>query len=258
MPQQATHDRSGPRRPEPLTAVSAERLADRFKLLADPTRLRLLSILATNDETCVCDLVGVLGVSQPTVSHHVKLLKDAGLVEGEARGSWTTGSPTPHTSCFLPACRACVARDHKLPAATQWTEPKSSRSPCGFSRVRRWALLLVVAALASAACTEERSSSAPAIDERPASQAQAIALTLEEAGFLAAGALVDIYDERADPVPVDVEDTGVRYRGQQMWRLDVTVQVTLEGKRTERLWRVWVGTRADGQAAVVRAEERQR
>lgn len=89
MPLRVTYDRSGSRRTEPLTAVDAERLAGRFKLLADPTRHRLLSILATNDETCVCDLVAALGVSQPTVSHHVKLLKDAGLIEGEARGSWT-------------------------------------------------------------------------------------------------------------------------------------------------------------------------
>lgn len=111
-------------------------------------------------------------------------------------------------------------------------------------------------ALASAACTAARSPPAAAIDEQPASQARAIPLTLEEAGFLAAGALVDIYGERADPVPVHVEDATVRYRGQQMWRLDVTVQVTQEGERTERLWRMWVGTRVDGQAAVVRAEER--
>lgn len=164
----------------------------------------------------------------------------------------------PLTSCFLPACRASAARDHQHAAAMQCTEPNSARPPCGFSRVRRSALLLVVAALAFAACAQDGSPSEPAIDEQPASQAQAVALTLEEAGFLAAGALVDIYGEGADPVPVHVEDTGVRYRGQQMWRLDVTVQVTVEGERTERRWRMWVGTRADGQAAVVRAEERQR
>lgn len=122
----------------------------------------------------------------------------------------------------------------------------------------RWGLLLGVVALVSAACTEETPSSAPVIDEEPASQAQAVALTLEEAGFLAAGALVDIYGERADPVPVHVGDARVRYRGQQMWRLDVSVQVTLDGKRTERRWRMWVGTRTDGLPAVVRAEERPR
>lgn len=115
---------------------------------------------------------------------------------------------------------------------------------------------MVIAALASAACAPDGASSEPAIDEQPAPHAQAIALTLEEAGFLAAGALVDIYGERADPVPVHVEDTGVRYRGQEMWRLDVTVQVTVEGERTERRWRMWVGTRVDGEAAVVRAEKR--
>lgn len=135
--------------------------------------------------------------------------------------------------------------------------PRASGSLHGFVGVgRRWALGLVVVTVASVACSGQLAARPPAIDERPASQERAVALSLEEAGFLAAGALVDIYGEAADPVPIRVENAGVRYRGQQMWRLDVTVQVTLEGARTERLWRMWVGTLADGDAGVVRAEER--
>ncbi|MGH9182648.1 MAG: ArsR/SmtB family transcription factor [Acidimicrobiales bacterium] len=89
MPRRRTKASSESSRIEPLSPAEAERLAGAFKLLADPTRLRLLSIVASTDETCVCDLVGALDVSQPTVSHHMKLLKGGGLVEGEARGSWT-------------------------------------------------------------------------------------------------------------------------------------------------------------------------
>ncbi|MGH3739302.1 MAG: hypothetical protein ACRD29_22775 [Acidimicrobiales bacterium] len=116
----------------------------------------------------------------------------------------------------------------------------------------------MVLTVTCAACSTRDSADAPAIDEQAASPAQAIPLTLEEAGFLAAGALVDIYGRRADPVPIHIEDTGVRYQAQQMWRLDLTVQVTVGGERTERLWRMWVGTRADGHAGAVGAEEQPR
>jgi ArsR family transcriptional regulator len=65
-------------------------LARNFTALADPVRLRVLSILAAapEGEVCVCDFVGPLGKSQPTVSHHLKILSDAGLVAGERRGKW--------------------------------------------------------------------------------------------------------------------------------------------------------------------------
>ena len=61
-----------------------------FSALADPVRLRLLSILAAapDGEVCVCDLVAPLGRSQPTVSHHLKILGEAGLIAGERRGKW--------------------------------------------------------------------------------------------------------------------------------------------------------------------------
>lgn len=74
----------------PLTEQQSADLAADFALLADPTRLRLLSLLgsAPAGEVCVCELVEPLGRSQPTVSHHLKLLADAGLIVGEKRGRW--------------------------------------------------------------------------------------------------------------------------------------------------------------------------
>jgi ArsR family transcriptional regulator len=74
----------------PLGAAEAEEMAAALKVIADPARLRLVSLLATsqNHEACVCDLTEPLGLSQPTVSHHLKVLFDAGLVQREQRGRW--------------------------------------------------------------------------------------------------------------------------------------------------------------------------
>jgi ArsR family transcriptional regulator len=73
----------------PLTAEEAERTARMFKALGDPVRLRLFSLVASHEggEACVCDISDV-GVSQPTVSHHLKKLKEAGLLTSERRGTW--------------------------------------------------------------------------------------------------------------------------------------------------------------------------
>ncbi len=72
-----------------FTAEEAERTAKMFKALGDPVRLRLFSAVASHEsgEACVCDISDV-GVSQPTVSHHLKKLKDAGLLTSERRGTW--------------------------------------------------------------------------------------------------------------------------------------------------------------------------
>jgi ArsR family transcriptional regulator len=74
----------------PLPADEAENLARGLKVLAEPARLRLLSLIQAQPEkeACVCHLTEPLGLSQPTVSHHLKVLFDAGLVEREQRGSW--------------------------------------------------------------------------------------------------------------------------------------------------------------------------
>lgn len=73
-----------------LTADEAERIAHTFKALGDPTRVRLLSLIAASEggEACICDLTDPVGLTQPTVSHHMKLLVDAGLATREQRGRW--------------------------------------------------------------------------------------------------------------------------------------------------------------------------
>ncbi|WP_353814482.1 ArsR/SmtB family transcription factor [Agromyces sp. SYSU T00266] len=75
---------------DPMDASRAEQLAASFKALADPTRLRLLSIVAKSEgeEACVCDLIEPVGLSQPTVSHHLKILATAGFLERSKRGTW--------------------------------------------------------------------------------------------------------------------------------------------------------------------------
>jgi len=74
----------------PLSGVEATELAHAFSALSDPVRLRVLSMLAASPEgeVCVCEFVEPLGKSQPTISHHMKILSDAGLVLGDRRGKW--------------------------------------------------------------------------------------------------------------------------------------------------------------------------
>ncbi len=72
----------------PLEEGAAEALAQRFKALADPTRVAIVNRLAGAGEVCVCAFVDELGLSQPTVSHHLKILREAGLVEATRRGTW--------------------------------------------------------------------------------------------------------------------------------------------------------------------------
>ncbi|WP_434063754.1 ArsR/SmtB family transcription factor [Phycicoccus sonneratiae] len=73
-----------------LTREDAERSAALLKAVADPVRLRLLSAIRATDagEACVCDLTDLVGLAQPTVSHHLKVLTEAGLLERERRGTW--------------------------------------------------------------------------------------------------------------------------------------------------------------------------
>jgi len=73
---------------EPLEPVETDELAARFKALADPTRVAIVNRLAAGGECCVCDLNAAFDLSQPTISHHLKLLRDAGLVESSRRGTW--------------------------------------------------------------------------------------------------------------------------------------------------------------------------
>jgi ArsR family transcriptional regulator, arsenate/arsenite/antimonite-responsive transcriptional repressor len=75
---------------EPMSREVAEDLAPLFKALADPMRLRLLSLIACHEggETCVCDLLAAFDVTAPTISYHLRILREAGLIESERRGTW--------------------------------------------------------------------------------------------------------------------------------------------------------------------------
>lgn len=80
-----------------MSAARADALARQFKALADPGRLRLVSLISSSarNEACVCDLTGPLGLGQPTVSHHLKVLVDAGILHREKRGVWAYFSIVP-------------------------------------------------------------------------------------------------------------------------------------------------------------------
>ena len=82
---------------QPLNASQAAGLARLLKALADPTRLRLVSMVAAHDggEACVCDLTEPLGLTQPTISHHLKILVEAGIFTRDTRGVWAYYSLVP-------------------------------------------------------------------------------------------------------------------------------------------------------------------
>ncbi|MGH3567090.1 MAG: ArsR/SmtB family transcription factor [Pseudonocardia sp.] len=75
---------------EPLSPGQAVELSKLFKAMGDPVRLRLASLIASHEggEACVCDLTGAFALSGPTISHHLKVLREAGLISGERRGTW--------------------------------------------------------------------------------------------------------------------------------------------------------------------------
>ena len=90
---------------EPITASQAADLARLLKALADPTRLRLVSMVVAHDggEACVCDLTEPLGLTQPTISHHLKILVDAGIFTRDKRGVWAYYSLVPAALTALSA-----------------------------------------------------------------------------------------------------------------------------------------------------------
>ena len=73
---------------EPLEIHERDQLAAQFKALADPTRVAIVNHLSAADEVCVCNLDDAFELSQPTISHHLKILREAGLVESSRRGTW--------------------------------------------------------------------------------------------------------------------------------------------------------------------------
>ena len=109
---------------EPMDAGDAEQLAQVFKALADPVRLRLLSLIGgcVNGEICVCDLVTPFDLSQPTISHHLKVLREAGLISAERRGTWVYYSIRP----------GALERLAPLFSPTRtWSTPSAGKSPHG-------------------------------------------------------------------------------------------------------------------------------
>ena len=91
---------------EPITDTQAVELAKAFAALADPVRLRLFSMIASAGTCCSCDLVEPIGKSQPTVSHHTKILAEAGLITGEKVGRWVNWTVVPER---LDQLRAALA-----------------------------------------------------------------------------------------------------------------------------------------------------
>jgi ArsR family transcriptional regulator, arsenate/arsenite/antimonite-responsive transcriptional repressor len=73
---------------EPLAVHERDQLAAHFKALADPTRIAIVNQLSASDEVCVCNLTATFDLSQPTISHHLRILRHAGLVESTPRGTW--------------------------------------------------------------------------------------------------------------------------------------------------------------------------
>ena len=93
----------------PLSVQQAEQVAPLLKALADPVRLRLMSLVASHDggEACVCELNDAFYLSQPTISHHLKVLHDAGLLDREKRGVWVYYRPRPDALASLGALIGC-------------------------------------------------------------------------------------------------------------------------------------------------------
>jgi ArsR family transcriptional regulator, arsenate/arsenite/antimonite-responsive transcriptional repressor len=87
----------------PLGADQATALAPMFKALGDPVRLRLMSMIASagGGEVCVCDLTGAFQLTGPTISHHLKVLREAGLVDGDRRGTWVYYRMVPAALALL-------------------------------------------------------------------------------------------------------------------------------------------------------------
>jgi ArsR family transcriptional regulator, arsenate/arsenite/antimonite-responsive transcriptional repressor len=97
---------------EPLSGKQADDLARILKALADPTRLRLVSMVAAHEggEACVCDLTDPLGLTQPTISHHLKVLMDAGIFTRDKRGKWAYYALVPSRLDALAAILSTSSR----------------------------------------------------------------------------------------------------------------------------------------------------
>ncbi len=105
---------------EPLSPEAAVDIAAKLKALADPVRLRLFSLVASHSggEACVCDISSDIDVTQPTVSHHLRVLKEAGLLTSERRASWVYYSVVPQALTTLSSVLSAVADDELVAGAS--------------------------------------------------------------------------------------------------------------------------------------------
>lgn len=101
---------------QPLTEAQAVELSRLFKAVADPVRLRLLSLIASHvgGEACVCDLTDAFDLTAPTISHHLKVLRESGLITGERRGTWVYYRVHPEVLARLSA--VLVPGERRAPA----------------------------------------------------------------------------------------------------------------------------------------------
>jgi ArsR family transcriptional regulator len=103
---------------EPLTEAQSVELSRVFKAIADPVRLRLLSLIASHagGEACVCDLTDAFELTGPTISHHLKVLREAGVIDGERRGTWIYYRVLPQTLQTLSAVLMASAEPVEMTA----------------------------------------------------------------------------------------------------------------------------------------------
>src|SRR2546430_17269540 len=113
---------------EPLTPPERDELAARFKALADPTRVAIVNRLSVADEVCVCNLTETFDLSQPTISHHLKVLRDAGLVEASRRGTWAYYRLVPEAIAALRLALG-AACTYSSPARGRQVGPRSASGP---------------------------------------------------------------------------------------------------------------------------------
>jgi ArsR family transcriptional regulator len=113
---------------EPLTMEQADQIAPLLKALADPVRLRLLSLVASRDEgeACICDLNAAFDLTQPTISHHMRVLHEAGLVDRDKRGVWVYYRVRPQALASLAALIGCTPGLTTAPGS--WAFPLANSS----------------------------------------------------------------------------------------------------------------------------------
>src|ERR671923_2785456 len=108
----------GPSTP-PLPEEARDELAARFKALADPTRVALVNRLSAADEVCVCNLNAAFDLSQPTISHHLRILREAGLVDATRRGTWAYYRLVPEAIDPLPGAPGGLSASSSCASGTR-------------------------------------------------------------------------------------------------------------------------------------------